>query len=279
MFRSLILAAATVVAATTGSAQTLDRIKETQTLKLGFRADAPPLSFISPDGTPAGYSVALCAQLGQAIANVLQLENLNAEFVEVTAENRFDKVKNAEIDLLCGAATISMTRREQVDFSIPTFVDGAAVMLPKGAEANLAKLAGQKLGVRAKTTTQIALQNTLSDANLDAEVVEFSSHTDGIKAMENGELAAYFADQSILMFLKFSSDKGDQFNVMDRLLTVEKHGLAMARGDTEFRYLVDGALSGLYANGTVARLYEEALGGSKPGAAGQALFLIAPTLP
>jgi polar amino acid transport system substrate-binding protein/glutamate/aspartate transport system substrate-binding protein len=279
MFRTILFAAAMAVAATSVPAQTLERIKETKSLKLGFRTDAPPLSYLATDGGPAGYSVALCGALGQAIANVLEMEELNAEFVPVTAQDRFEKVASGEIDLLCGAATITMTRRELVDFSIPTFVDGAAVMLPKGAAANLTALSGKKVGVRKGTTTLEALTNTLAGAKVDTEVVEFDNHVEGMNAMMAGDLAAYFADQSILLFLKYSTEGAESVNVMDRLLTVEKHGLAMARGDTEFRFLVDGALSGMYANGTIPGLYAEALGVAHPGIATQALFLIAPTLP
>lgn len=279
MIRTALLVAATCVAAAGASAQTLERIQETKTLKFGFRTDAPPLSFQDSEGRPGGYSVLLCAQLGQAIANVLGMKELSAEFVPVTAEERFDKVAKGEVDLLCGASTITMTRRDLVDFSIPTYIDGTAVMLPKGGESNLAALGGKSVGVRKGTTTQQALVNTLQSAKIDAKVVEFDSHDAGLKAMEGGELAAYFADQSILLYLNAGSEKRDEFNVMDRLLTVEKHGLALARGDAEFRQLVDGALSGLYANGTMLKLFKETLPGAAPGQAMQALYLIAPTLP
>ena len=279
MLRTALAAAIIALAATTAQAQTLDRIKETKTINLGFRVDAPPLSYRDGEGRPAGYSLLLCNQVAQAIANVLEMEELQAEFVVVTAEDRFEKVVSGEVDLLCGAATITMTRRDLVDFSIPTYVDGTAVMLPKGAEANLGKLAGQKVGVRTGTTTENALANTLEAIGLDVETIPFENHADGMAAMESGELAAYFADQSILMFLKANSENGDGFNVMDRLLTVEKHGLALARGDADFRELVDGVISGLYVNGTMERIFKETLPGAKPGQAMGALYLIAPVLP
>ncbi len=279
MIRTLLSAAVLVIAAATSQAQTLDRIKETNTFNLGFRTDAPPLSYRDAEGRPAGFSLLVCSQIAQAVANYLQLEELNAEFIEVTAEDRFDKVASGEIDLLCGAATITLSRRDIVDFSVPTYVDGSAVMLPVGTESNLTALADKKVGVRGGTTTEEALENTLEATGLTPEVVVFDSHVTGMAAMEAGELEAYFADQSILMFLKANSEKGDDFNVMDRLLTIEKHGLALTRGDADFRLLIDGIVSGLYANGTMAQIFEETLPGAKPGQAMQALYLIAPTLP
>ena len=194
----------------------------------------------------------------------------------VDTANRFSRVVNGEIDLLCGAATITMSRREFVDFSIPIFVDGAAVMLPTGAEANFAALAGQKIGVRGSTTTEEALQNTLTGTGTEAEVVRFDTHEEGFAAMEAGEIAAYFADQSILLYLNRDSQ---DFMVMDRLLTVEQQGLAMLRGDAEFRFMVDGALSGMFMTGIMEQIFRENLPGIQPGQAMQWLSRLSPILP
>lgn len=260
------------------SAQTLDRIKETGQLNLGFRTDAAPLSFQRASGEPAGYAPQVCVHVGQAIANVLKMDNLQANFVAVDAANRFDKVANGDIDLLCGAATITLSRREHVDFSAPIFVDGTAILQMKGAPGTFADMAGKKLGVRGDTTTQEALENSLKSAGMEAEVVTFVSHDAGIAAMENKEIDAYFADQSILAGLFFNSDKADNFQMSNEILTIEKQGLALARGDAEFRLLVDTALSELYANGTMQKIFADAIPGVQPGLAMRALYVIAPTV-
>ena len=51
---------AAVIAAAPSSAATLDQIKESSTITLGYRADARPFSFQDDAGAAAGYSVALC---------------------------------------------------------------------------------------------------------------------------------------------------------------------------------------------------------------------------
>lgn len=278
--RTLLLSAlATAVLALPAAAQTLDRIKETGTLKLGFRTDAAPLSYLDDEGNPAGYSPLVCAGLAQAITNQLEMTNLSAEFVAVDSADRFDKVVSGDIDLLCGAATITLKRREIVDFSVPTYIDGTAVMLPKDANPDLEALAGMRLGVRANTTTEETLANSLRAAGLDAEVFSFSSHDAGIAAMENTEIDAYFADQSILLFLFLDSEKSEQFKISDEILTIEKHGLAMARGDADFRLLVDTALTELFSNGTMDEIFDISLPGATPGIGMQAVRLLSPTQP
>ncbi|MFT7596694.1 MAG: polar amino acid transport system substrate-binding protein [Paracoccaceae bacterium] len=279
MLKLVLPLLATAVLALPVSAQTLERVRATGELKLGFRADAAPLSFLDQNGKPAGYSPLVCSGVAQAIANKLQITDLVATFHAVDATDRFDKVASGEIDLLCGAATITQKRREIVDFSVPIYVDGTAVMLPKDADTDLTKLAGKKVGVRSGTTTQEALGNTLAGDNITADVIRFADHRAGMAALKNGEISAYFADQSILFFLLHSSDAAQSFKVTGEIMTIEKQGLAMARGDADFRLLVDSAISELFENGTMEDLFGRALPGAEPGAAIRAMHLMSPTIP
>lgn len=276
-FTLSLLAAA--VLALPASAQTLERIKQTGELKLGYRTDAAPLSFTDENGQPAGYSPLLCTGVAQAIANQLEIEDLLATFHAVDATNRFDKVASGEIDLLCGAATITFERRQVVDFSVPTYVDGTSIMLPKDAPEQLTDLVGKKIGVRSGTTTMDALKNSLEDADVTADVVRFADHKAGLAALQNSEIDAYFADQSILLYLAYSQDDTRSLKVTSEILTIEKQGLALARGDSDFRLLVDRAISQMFTDGTMEELFQRALPGANPGVAIKAMHLLSPTIP
>ena len=273
----LILSA--VVTAMPAWAQTLERIKETKQLNIGYRVDAPPLSYAQSDGQPAGYSPLICVGLAQKIANKLEMADLEVVFQTVDTKDRFEKVASGEIDLLCGASTITLGRRELVDFSVPTFVDGAAVLLPKDAGTGLSDLAGKKVGVRSETTTERALATSLESAGVEATTERFADHDAGLEALKNGQIDAYFADQSILMYSFFSKNMSEDFLFPEQLLTLEKHGLAMAKGDSDFRLLVDSSLSDLFADGSMQKYFSEAFPGAKPGKATQAMYLLSPTLP
>ena len=261
------------------AAQTIEKIRETQTLTLGFRADASPLSLADEAGNPAGYSPLICKELAQDIATALEIEDLKVEFVVVDTSDRFDKVASGEIDLLCGAATITLSRREIVDFSTPTYVDGASVMLPRGSVSNLQDLAGRKVGFRSETTTAQAVQNSFGNAGLDIQEFRFTDHRSGVDALLAGEIDAYFADQSILLSFFVNEGLSDRLMILDDLLTLEKHGLALRRGDADFRLLVDAGLSRLYAAGSIQRAFAQAMPGATPGMGLRAMLLIAPTLP
>ncbi|MCP4205857.1 MAG: amino acid ABC transporter substrate-binding protein [Shimia sp.] len=278
MKRFLVSFLAGVVLAGAVQAQTIERIKETGLLKLGYRIDAAPLSYQAEDGSPGGYTPLVCVELAQGILNSIKIPNMDVEFVAVGMQDQYEKVAAGEIDLLCGASTITLTRREIVDFSIPTFADGTTVILPLNAAEDLTQLAGKKLGVRRESTTETALNNTLSSSATFAEVVRFNDHSAAMKAMENGELDAYFGDQSILTGLWLNSPQRENLKIGNDLLTIEKHGLAMARGDTEFRLLVDSLLSSMYARGVMQAIFEKALPGVQPGDIHRAVFTMAPII-
>lgn len=275
-----IAAAACLAAALPAFADgTLDRIKANGTIRLGVRTDAAPISYTGTDGQPAGYAVDVCKAVTAALAQGLKLPALKPSYVTVTAEDRFDTVADGRVDLLCGADTVTLDRRERVDFSIPTFVDGAAVLIKTGANPEMSALAGKKVGVVAGTTTEEALRNTLAQTGIKAELVALPDHGAGIAALQKGEIDAYFGDQAILYTLLRTADAAKTLSISDNTLTVEKQALAMQRGDDNFRLAVDAAVSELYHSGRMAQIFQANLPGAQPGVALKALFLIAPELP
>jgi ABC-type amino acid transport substrate-binding protein len=129
-------------------AQTLERARETGVVRLGHRHDARPFSFVGPDGTPAGYTIELCKKVVAAIGESVGRE-LTPEYVEVSTEDRFQAVAEGRVDLLCGADTVTLGRRETVSFTIPVYLTGISAVLSANAPRLLNEvIAGQAGGLR-----------------------------------------------------------------------------------------------------------------------------------
>ena len=99
------LLAALAFAAGTAAADTLDRLRQTQTIRIAYRADAPPFSYDGKNGKPAGFMVELCQDVAHNIAQQLKLPQLAIAYVPVTAANRFDAITAGKADLLCEPTT------------------------------------------------------------------------------------------------------------------------------------------------------------------------------
>jgi ABC-type amino acid transport substrate-binding protein len=242
------------------AAQTLERVRDTGVLKIGYREDAAPYSYKNAIGQPAGYTIALCQAVAADIADAVGRPELAIDYVPVSTENRFSAVQDGAIDLLCGATTVTLARRKLVDFSLLTFIDGASVLLRADGPDDLESLAGETVGVRGATTTEEALNNTLQRLSIDATVVPVDSHKDGLAKLEGGEIAAYFADQAILIFLASGSANPQSLKVADRQFTLEPYALALQRGDDDFRLAVDTSLSRLYRSGEIERIFSNSFG-------------------
>lgn len=255
-------------------ADTLDRVRDTGVFKIGYREDAAPYSYKSALGEPAGYSVNLCRAVALTLKQDLDLADIALEYVPVTAENRFDAIKDGSIDILCGATTATLSRREHVDFSLSTFVDGASVLFLADGPGSFEELAGKKVGVRGGTTTEKGLGRTLEKLSIEAEVVPVKSHNDGLKMLEQGEISAYFGDRAILMFLTFNSKSSDKLRLAEDYFSYEPYALGLARGDDGFRLVVDKTLSRMFRSGDIEKVYINAFGEIPPTDVIRALYLI-----
>jgi ABC-type amino acid transport substrate-binding protein len=272
---ALACAAALAIMTTVATAGTVDRIKQEQAIRIAYREDAPPFSYKDKIGEPAGFMVDLCREVAKKLAEQLDLPSLSATYVAVTAADRFDAIKQQKADLLCEPTSATLSRREQVDFSIATFVDGAGLLVRANGPKDLRAMAGQKIGVLAGTTTEEALRNTLNDAGITADIVAAKTHGEGLAMLDEGKISAYFADRAILLTLSRESKAPDKLRLADEYLTVEPYALALSRGDSDFRLAVDRALSHIYRSGEIVAIFERNFGGkSKPSQILQTLYLI-----
>ncbi len=96
------------------SAATLDRVRESAKITFGYRTDARPFSYQDDSGKAAGYSVALCEKVAEAVKGELDLSTLTTEWIPLTIEERIQAVQQGKVDLFCGADTATLARRKEV---------------------------------------------------------------------------------------------------------------------------------------------------------------------
>jgi len=175
---------------------------------------------------------------------------------------------------LCEPTSATLSRRELVDFSIATFVDGASLMIRANGPHDLKAMSGQKVGVLAGTTTEQGLRDSLKQAGINAEIVPANSHAEGLAMLDEGKISAYFADRSILVSLIKQSKTPGKLMLAENYLSVEPYALALPRGDEDFRLAVDRALSHIYRSGEIGAIFKRTFGDAKPGPVLGTLYLV-----
>ncbi|MFW2405748.1 MAG: amino acid ABC transporter substrate-binding protein [Gammaproteobacteria bacterium] len=254
--RRLLLAVAIMVAGAAAHADTLQTIRNTGVIKLGYHADAEPFSFTNPQGTPVGYSMDLCRQIASEVQRELGLKDLKIDLVKVDYKNRFDAVESGKVDLECGSATITLSRMERVDFSLMTFVTGGAVVSRADSPlGSVNDIAGKKIAVIKSTTAEAALNAYVEKSSLKAEIVTVKDGTEGIRRLSDGEVDAFANDQVTLIGQIVKTRQPEKFALSKDLYSFEPYGLMMRRNDANFRLVANRALARLYRTGQFQPLY------------------------
>lgn len=260
---------------------TLDRIQSTGQLSIGYRESSPPFSSLdAASGKPVGYAIDLCLRIAEDIKTAINRPDLAVQFVPVTAENRFQKVAGLEapqVDLECGNSTITIARQKLVNFSYMTFITGGALMLPaKSTIKLLTDLSGKKVSVVKGTTTEAELQAQVSAAGIKVDIVPVADHSEGVKLLEKGKVAAHAGDQLILIGLALEPANKGKFALAPELFSYEPYGIAMPRGDDDFRLMVNTTLARLYRTGQIQTYYNNWFGdwGGRPSPLLIAMFAL-----
>ena len=216
----------------------LARIKQSGVLRVGVKSDTPPFGFKRGE-TLAGFDIDI------ADALVQQMGLKDVTFVPVTSANRLAKLQAGEVDCVIASMTITRTRAREVDFTIPYFQDGQALLV-KGDSAiqSYLDLAGKKVG---------AVKGSTSAANMkqvapEAQIVAFDSFAALLAGLESGKVEAITSDQLILQALAQSAKTKDLRIAGDRFST-EPYGIAVRKNQSRLRGALDEAVQGIWENG------------------------------
>ena len=276
---ALLVVAALLSSASAMGQGTLDRIRERGELRIGYRTDARPLSF-EENGAPSGYSVDLCKRVAAGIGGQLNLPAMKATYVPVTTENRFDALVKGDIDIECGATTVTLTRKERVDFTLMTFVTGGTFLSKADSRiGGAADLAGKRVAVSRGTSTATALQAYLKENSVDARVVMVDDREAGMARLQRGDVDALAGDQIVLLgdaLEALEKDKNANFSFADELFSYEPYAFMVRRNDADFRLVVDRELAEIFRNGDQAQIYQNWVGsnGVKPSPMLIAMYLV-----
>jgi len=254
----------------------LDRIKETGTITLAYREAAAPFSYKDREGRVRGYSVELCQRVATAIQKALGLAQLRVEWLPVDAATRIEAVASGKADVECGTTTVTLTRMQTVDFSLPIFVDGGSVLVrAKSRLTRLTDFRNRKVAVIGGTTTEQALAQALTALTAPATLVPVKDAAEGMAALAQGKADGYAADRVVLAALKQQAPNGSQLEFIAGDFSYEPYALVLPRNDPDFRLAVNRALAGLYRTGDIDPIFQRWLGGlGKPGPLLHAMFYL-----
>lgn len=241
---------------------TLKRIADTGEFRIGYVPDAPPMSYDGDDGHPTGYSIALCRNIANEVKTAVGLDDIKLIYVPlILPEDRINAVVNHTIDIECGATTVTLSRREQVDFTLMTFITGGAVLSLTGNSINsVADLTEKTVAVIRGTTTHAAIRNYITNNDFKITLRIITTHDEGIELLNAGKVDGYASDRTMLVGQVVRSEDRSRYSMSRDVFSFEPYALMLARGDTDFRLVADRALANLYSTARIRRLYHDWFG-------------------
>ena len=257
-----LAAAVLALAVTATNAQTLDKIRKSGVITLGYIDGAAPFSYTDGNNEAQGYSVELCRAVADGVAAQLKRTGVKTRWVKLTIQNRIDAVRKGQVDIECSTTTWTLSRQQLVDFSLVTFIDGGSLLVGAKSEAyRLQDLAAKRIAVLRGTTTEKALREALARRSVQAEVVLVDKRDEGLTLLREAQVEAFAADRTTLIGVVVMSGTGaGQYRLLDQDFSIEQYALMLPRGDHDFRLAVNRVLARVYRTGEIEKIYGRWLG-------------------
>ncbi|MFC0396972.1 putrescine-ornithine antiporter [Paraburkholderia rhizosphaerae] len=257
---------------------TLQRIRQSGTINIGYLSGSRPFAYKDAAGQVTGYTIALCERVADQIKSSLGVSTLNVQWVALTAGDEIRAVRDKRVDLLCGAAD-TLVNRQSISFSIPVYAGGIGAVIRSDAPAGLRELLSgvgpshplwraspaqllsrQTVSVVGGSPTQRWVTGKLGELDISATVVPVSSVDVGVQKVINRQSSVFFAERSLLLAVASASPSARDLTVLDRRFTTLPVAIGIARGDDDLRLLVDQTLSRLYRSPEFAGIYRRWFG-------------------
>lgn len=242
-------------------ADTLGQIRKSGEIRLGYRTDAPPMSYNDAAGQPAGYSVELCRRIATAVKEELKLPELKVTMVPLSNEERIDAIVQNKADIECGSTTITLSRQKKVDFTSMTFATGGSVVSLAGSGIDtVAKLAGKSVAVVSGTTSETALKEYLAKNLIDAKVVVVPNRDEAMKELTEKKVDAFAGDQIVQIGFLMQAVDHSAYQLARDLFSYEPYAFVVRRNDADFRLVANRALAQIFRGEQINQIYADSFG-------------------
>ncbi|WP_257165334.1 amino acid ABC transporter substrate-binding protein [Bradyrhizobium sp. SRS-191] len=236
---------------------TLQKVKETGAITVGYRETSLPFSYIDDNQKPLGFALDICGKIVDEIKTTLKLDKLDVKLTPVSSATRIPLMANGTIDLECASTTNNLDRQRLVSFSHTYFLT-ANRFVAKAASGlkTIDDLKGKTVASTSGTTNIKQLYEANTSRQLGLNIVAAKDNAEGFLMVENGRADAYVMDDILLAGLVASAKAPADFAIStDQFSMPEPYGIMLRKDDPAFKAVVDRATTKLYTSPEIATLY------------------------
>lgn len=233
MRRSIVAFALFISMFGLASATTLADVKARGKLLCGVNTGLQGFAAKGADGAWAGFDVDYCKALAAAVLG----DATKVEFVGLSAQERFDKLKSGAIDILARNTTWTMERETKFPFLFvgASYYDGQGFMVTKlSGVTSVFNMSQAAICFVNGTTTQANVDDFFKGRDMTYTAKNFDKPEDALAAYGRGECDAYTADQSQLYALRLKTEKPGDHVVLPDVISKEPLGPVVRQGDDQW---------------------------------------------
>ena len=225
------------------------KIVERGEIIVGVRDDTMPFGFRDKDGNLIGLDI----DLSKIIAKSILGDETKIKLIPVTASNRIEKLISGEVDILIATMSITEQRQQILDFSIPYYIAGQAILTKNNTKySGLRDFRGKKLIVVFGSTSERNLRSNVPEV----EVIGFKTYNDAYNALKAGKAEGIVSDDTILIGYAL---KDSSLKLLPKRYSQEPYAIAFRKEKESERLLknIDVILDNLETTGKLRKLQEK----------------------
>ena len=236
---------------------TLDKINETGPLTIGTRTGSPPFGYVNAKNEWVGFSIDLVDEVIKPAIEKKLGKPIKVEKKESTPPTRIPLLTSGAVDLVAETMTDTRARRDSVDFTITYFVTGAQFLVKKGSPIKgIKNIDGKRIAAQQGSTNARIIREKAPKAVLR----EFPDQPAAFQALVQGQVDAYTNDGIQLAGLKVKAPNPAQWEIVGDFFSYEPYGMALRKGDSDFRNVVNSGLMDGIESGKFFEIYDKWFG-------------------
>ena len=248
------------------SQTTLKTVQDRGSLVCGVNPGLEGFASKDASGQWSGFDVDFCRAVAAAVFN----DPSKVQYVPLSASDRFDALKNKQIDLLSRNSSWTMGREGDngVVFTGVTYYDGQVFLVLKSRNVQSAlELDGSKVCVQPGTTTELNYVDFFETNHMKYETVHEGSADEMIKAYEAGQCNVLTTDASGLFAMRQRLAKPSDSMILPDIISKEPLGPVVRQDDMQWFNIVkwiNFAMLNAEELGVGSKTIDEALKSQKP---------------
>ncbi len=226
------------------SSPTLAAIKQRGRLNCGVNQGLVGFAFTDNRGAWRGFDVDFCRATAAAIFG----DPDAVRFVPLTAEQRFEALRDGRVDVLWRNTSWTMSRDTggELSFAGINYYDGQGFLVRRALNLNsAAELNGARICVQTGSTTELNVEDYFRTRGIEFRPITVKTEEEARQAYAREECDAFTADISALAAARTTLANPQQHAILPDVISKEPLGPVVRRGDDQWTAVIRWTLNAL----------------------------------